>query len=270
MSDMPAGHERSVSAGIPHWPWLLMLVALVVVYQAATLAPRHKSAWPWQRSLCWNAGIIVAGAALVGPFSMQSHDDFRRHMLGHLLLGMLAPLLIVLAAPVTLVLRTIHPRLARRLVRVLGSAPIRGFAHPLTGAVLSIGGLWLLYFTPLYGAMHGERWLSIALEVHIAVSGYLFTAAIIGIDPVRHRPSWLVRTMVLCGALAAHSIVAKLLYIHFPDGVSESQGRAASKLMYYGGDLIGALLIAIYCWQWYRSGRPLPPRQSKTHISIAS
>lgn len=46
--------------------------------------------------------------AVIGPLSRQSHADFTIHMAGHLLLGMLAPLLNAIAAPMTLLLRTLN------------------------------------------------------------------------------------------------------------------------------------------------------------------
>jgi putative membrane protein len=31
-------------------------------------------------------------------------------------------------------------------------------------------------------------------------------------------------------------------------------------LMYYGGDLIDAALITVFCWQWFTASRPRPAR----------
>lgn len=69
--------------------------------------------WPWYRSLLWGAGLTVGGLAVIGPVAERSDHDFVAHMLGHLLLGMLAPVLLVLAAPITLMLRALPTAHAR-------------------------------------------------------------------------------------------------------------------------------------------------------------
>ena len=133
---------------IPFILALLMYMALVLLSNR-----RHTKKWPMFRTLCWTSGILFAGASIIGPIAERSHMDFPYHMLGHLFLGMLAPLLLVLSAPVTLLLRTLPVHHARRLTRILQSPPVRFISHPITATVLNIGGLWLLYTTDLYRAM---------------------------------------------------------------------------------------------------------------------
>jgi putative membrane protein len=69
-------------------------------------------------------------------------------MLQHLLIGMFAPLGLVMGAPVTLALRTIRPKGARRVSRFLRTSGVRIIANPVTALVLNTGGMALLYFTP--------------------------------------------------------------------------------------------------------------------------
>jgi putative membrane protein len=174
----------------------------------------------------------------------------------HLALGMLAPICLVQAAPVSLVLRALPPATARRLVRRLERRGPRLLAHPITAATLDIGGLWLLFATPLFPLMQRRAWLAALIDLHMLLAGYLVTAALIGLDPIRRRPAWLARAAVLVLALGAHATLAKHLYAHPPAGVDAAQARAGAKLMYYGGDLVDALLIALFCRQWRRGARP--------------
>ncbi|WP_434612356.1 cytochrome c oxidase assembly protein [Arthrobacter sp. A5] len=53
---------------------------------------------------CWLAGTVAAAAAVTGPLAEDAHTEFTAHMAGHLLVGMIAPLLLVSAAPVSLAL----------------------------------------------------------------------------------------------------------------------------------------------------------------------
>ena len=255
MNDMPAG-----AAGMPGmnsgfdrlaWVWIVSFVGVWALYFALRLSRRARGSWPWQRSILWSAGIVAVLVALTGPVEERAHSDFRMHMLAHLLLSMLAPIFLVLAAPVTLVLRASPPSLARWLVKPLMSRFARFVAHPATAATLNAGGLWALYTTHLFFETHRHVWLVALVHLHVLLAGYLFTAAIIGIDPIRHRPAWLTRALILIAALSAHAVLAKRLYAFPPTGVSVGQAHSASQLMYYGGDLIDAALITIFCWQWY-------------------
>jgi len=257
------GHDphAAVTSPAPDWVWLILLGLLVGCYLLGVVSPRHKQPWPWHRTLLWTAGIAVAGAALLGPIA-QNAGDFRWHMLTHLLLGMLAPLLLVLGAPVTLLLRALPTPSAKRVARLLRRPPLRIIAHPVTALVLNTGGLWLLYTTDLHTAMHGRGVIPGLISVHMLAAGYLFTAAIIGLDPVRHRPSWITRAVVLIAAMAAHAMLAKWLYAHPPAGVPVEQAEIGARLMYYGGDAVDLLLVIIFCARWYRATRPRPDRPS--------
>jgi putative membrane protein len=94
------------------------------------------------------------------------------------------------------------------------------------------------------------------VQVHVLDAGYLFTAAIIGVDPVSHRPGRRVRTAVLIAFLAAHGILAKHLYAVPPAGVNSADAHAGAELMYYGGDLLDLFVITVFCLQWYTATDP--------------
>jgi cytochrome c oxidase assembly factor CtaG len=52
----------------------------------------------------------------------------------------------------------------------------------------------------------------------------------------------------------------KQLYCYYtqpPAGVPVEQAEKGSMIMYYGGDLIDAVLIFILCHQWFKSARPV-------------
>jgi len=255
--DHAAAHASS-GIGTSAWLWLLLLGLLAGCYLFGVCSPKQRQPWPWQRTLLWTAGLLAAAAGLVGPMARDAAGDFRAHMLSHLLIGMLAPLLLVLGAPVTLLLRALPVPAAKRVTRLLSSPPLRIVAHPVTALLLNSGGLWLLYLTGLAGAMHRPGIGAFLIAVHLLAAGYLFTAAIIGIDPVRHRPPVAHRAVVLVVAMAAHAILAKWLYAHPPAGFPIEQAEAGARLMYYGGDAVDLLLITIFCAQWYRRTRPRP------------
>lgn len=232
------------------------LAAIIIYLLAASLTSCRYRKWPLSRTIFWILGILCTALVFVGPIANRAHSDFTVHMLGHLFLGMLAPLLIVLAAPMTLVLRALNVKQARLLTRALKSRPVRIVSDPIMTSLLNVGGLWILYTTNLYAMMHDSFLLYFVIHVHVFLAGYLFTISIIYIDPTPHRSSYLYRAIVLIIALAAHGMLSKYIYAHPPAGVPEVQAEIGGMLMYYGGDLIDLFLIFLLCLQWFRESRP--------------
>jgi putative membrane protein len=234
----------------------LALIALSGYLFALVKTARQHKKWPVYRTFFWAAGILCAAATVTGPLAERAHTDFAAHMLGHLLLGMLAPLLLVLSAPVTLLMRSLDVKNARRLSAFLKSKYVRVIGDPFVAAVLNIGGLWLLYATSLYEMMHHHVLLHVLVHIHVFLAGYLFTAAMIYIDPAPHRTPFLYRGAIFVLALTGHGILSKYIYANPPAGVSQAQAESGAMLMYYGGDAVDLILIILFFWQWYYAARP--------------
>ncbi|MFH9084939.1 cytochrome c oxidase assembly protein [Streptomyces sp. NPDC017673] len=206
---------------------------------------------PW-RTAGFCAGLLLLAAALLPPLAAFAHRDFRGHMAQHLLIGMYAPLALVLGAPATLALRALPAPHARRLTAFLHSGPARLLAHPVTGLLLSTGSLAPLYFTPLHDAVTARpagHWL---LHAHFLLAGCLFAHAVAGPDPAPARPGVRARLVCLGCAIAVHASVAQLMYAGFRVAVDApvTQVQGAAELMYYGGDIAELLLAAALVATW--------------------
>ncbi len=223
---------------------------------AVFISMRKERKWPLWRTVLGLAGFFTVGIAVAGPIAEKAHMDFTFHMLSHLLLGMLGPLLIALSAPMTLILRALPVSAARRLTSLLRSTYAGFVTNPIVASILNIGGLWLLYATDLFSLMHESLLLYVIIHAHVFLAGYLFTISLIYIDPTPHRYSFVYRVSVFIFALAGHGILSKYIYGFPPDGVSISEAQTGGMLMYYGGDLIDLLLIFVLCLHWYRATRP--------------
>jgi cytochrome c oxidase assembly factor CtaG len=230
----------------------VVLVGLLAsVYLLATAGdPRGSSRW---RSTAWLAGCTSLGVAA----SPLLDGDAQVHMVQHLMLGMFAPLGLVMGAPVTLLLRRASPPVRRLVVRMLRSSPAHVLSHPVTAAVLSTGGLFAVLLTPLYAEAEQHPLLHHGLHLHYLAAGYLFVWAIAGPDPAPGRPGMWTRTLTLLVAAAGHAVLAKFLYAHagvLPPGAGEQPDavRAAAQLMYYGGDAAELLLAVALFAGWYR------------------
>lgn len=188
--------------GVLGLPYLLALRA-----RPATL-PR----WRRWRTVVWLAGAALAALAVSPPLMALAQVDHHAHVAQHLVLGMYAPLGLVLAAPASLALGSLPRRAGRGLSRVLRSCAVHVLAHPVLAELLSVGSLFVLYLTPFYELTQRSSAAHVLLLAHLLLAGCLFTWAIAGPDPAPRRPRLGVRVLVLVAAAGAHAFLAKLLY----------------------------------------------------------
>lgn len=244
---------------------IFCLLAVGLYIFAVRLSNKHYRKWPTYRLYSWIFGVLSVALSVAGPLADQAHIDFRAHMSGHLLLGMLGPFLIAMSSPMTLLLRSLNILWARRITRLLKTKIARLFTHPVITTLLNIGGLWILYTTDLYMAMHHHLLLHILVHLHVFIAGYLFTISMIYTEPTPHRHGFMYRAVVMILAFAGHGILSKYLYAHPPEGVTAAQAEMGSLIMYYGGDAIDLALIFVFCLQWFHYSRPhsaAPPNRS--------
>lgn len=232
------------------------IVGLIGYLFAVYVSNRKFKKWPFYRTILFILGIISALIAVTGPIARLAHHDFGVHMITHLLLGMLAPLLIVLSTPMTIFLRALSTQHARKVTTFLKRRPIQWLHHPIITSILNMGGLWLLYTTNLYTTMHESTLLFLFIHIHVFLAGYLFTISIIYMDPIPLRHSFMYRSIILIIALASHAILAKFIYAYPPDGVPPNKAELGGMLMYYGGDAVDLIIIIILCHQWFKATKP--------------
>jgi putative membrane protein len=259
---VPLVHGAHAPGGADAAGWLLVALLVLgpsIAYLRAARARRSAGrSWPVGRTVAFVIGLVMVGMAVSPALHALGRHDLRGHMVQHLLLGMFAPLALVLAAPVTLLLGVL-PVAARGTARgLLRSRALHGLAHPATAAVLDMGGLYLLYLTPLYALTTTDVLAHHVVNLHVLLAGCLFTWSIAGPDPAPRRPTITLRALVLVAAGAAHAYLAKLLHARAPElppggSPDPDQVQAAAQLMYYGGDLAElALAVALFA-TWYRT-----------------
>lgn len=256
------GPDTNLAASEPPVAVAALLVAVAYALAAGRLR-RRGDAWPWWRDVSFTAGSIAMAWAAVGR---PPGGPFTGHMIQHLVLGMGAPLLLVVARPLTLALRALPPgRVRGSLTTLMHLSPARWLVFPPLAALLDVGGLWLLYRTGLFAAMAHHPLLHAVAHAHLLAAGLLFTFAVCQLDPVRHRWSVVVRGTTLLAAGAAHGGLAKTLHSLPPPGTDFTTAdlHSGAQLMYYGGDAAGAALAVVLGVGWSATrGRTDPDRSS--------
>jgi putative membrane protein len=238
-------------------PVLALSVTAGIYLLLAAQATRDARGWnPW-RTAGFMTGLALLAVALVPDLGETASAGFRGHMAQHLLIAMLAPIGLVLGAPVTLMLRSLPLRQARAVGRLLRSRPAHLLGNPIAALLLNLGGLYALYFTPLYAATTTNDLLHHGVHLHFLLAGYLFAWVVAGPDPAPRRPSVPFRLVVLGTAIVAHAGLSQLMYagmlVQVP--VPADELRAGAEMMYYGGD-VAELILALAMVSTWRPRRP--------------
>ncbi|MEV6339522.1 cytochrome c oxidase assembly protein [Nocardia vinacea] len=188
-------------------------LAGIALYATGVLRLRRRGdAWsPW-RTLSWTSGcaaLLISTSSGIGTYG---YAMFSLHMITHMALNMFVPVLLVLGAPVTLLLRTVPaapkdavPGVREWVLWILHSRPTAMLAHPGTAITAFVLSLYGLYFTPLFQNLIRYHWGHVLMNVHFLIIGYLFYWAIIGIDPGPRRLPHLGRLGMLFAIMPFHA-----------------------------------------------------------------
>lgn len=234
---------------------------------------RRGDRWPLYRTILWVCGMLLLLWVTSGPINAYQDYLFSIHMVGHMLLSMAIPMLLVFGAPVTLASRAIAKRDdgtrgGREWILWAVHTPFaRVITHPLFAAAMFIGSLWAFYYTDLFRWTlydHlGHEWM----VAHFLISGYLFVQSLVGIDPVPLRYPYPFRLLTLIGVMAMHAFFGIAIMMSTGLFVAEwfgSMGRTWGDPplldQYTGGGIawsigeIPTLILAItVAIQWSRS-----------------
>lgn len=246
----------------------------VFFYLAGVIRLRRRGdRWPVYRTVLWLLGMLMLFWVTSGAVNAYQDYLFSVHMLGHMLLTMAIPLLLVPGAPITLALRAIEKRDdgtrgGREWIMWAVHTPVaRVVTHPLVAAGIFIGSLWAFYYTDLFRWTlydHlGHEWM----VAHFLISGFLFVMTLIGIDPLPYRMPYAGRLVTLIVVMAMHAFFGVammmqtgLMVAEWFGAMGRTWGPTPLEDQYIGGGvawsigeiptLITAIVVAI---QWSRS-----------------
>ena len=187
------------------------LVAVGLYLTGVRRLRRRGDSWPPGRIVAWCGGCLTILLATSSGLGRYAQSQFSIHMIAHMMLGMVAPILLVLGGPVTLLLRALParkdggPGLREAVVAVVHGPIARFLTHPLVVLPLFIGSFYAIYFSGLFEDMMTSHVGHLLMSVHFLVVGYLYYWVIIGIDPAPRRLSPFVKLALLLAALPFHA-----------------------------------------------------------------
>ena len=196
----------------------LLIFATALYIRGVVALSRRGVKWPVGRTISFAIGISLIDYATSGGLGLYAHFSFQYHMMAHMTLSMIAPIAIILSAPITLALRTLpigrskdERGLRGLFIALLHSKPTAIWTHPLVALAIFDGSLFALYFTPLFGNLMTSHFGHMAMDLHFIAAGLLFFHVIVGIDPNPRRVHHLVRVVLLLGAMSIHAFFSVAL-----------------------------------------------------------
>jgi len=196
-----------------------ILITMVALYvKGVMVLTKRGDKWPVGRTVSFAIGIAVIDFATSGGLGLYAHFSFSYHMMAHMLLGMIAPIFLVLGAPMTLALRTLpQGRTASErgvrgsLLAALHSKLGVFYTNPIVALLIFDGSLFGLYFTNLFADLMQSHIGHLIMTLHFLAAGFLFFFVIIGIDPNPRRIPHLVQMVVLFAAMSIHAFFSVAL-----------------------------------------------------------
>ncbi|OKK17955.1 hypothetical protein AMK09_19870 [Streptomyces sp. CB02488] len=263
--------------------FLIGCVLAVLLYGYAVVRLRRRGdAWPVNRIVFFVIGVLSIALVMCTKLNDYGMVMFSVHMVQHMVISMLSPILLLLGAPVTLALRALPvasrgskgPR--ELLLMLLHSRYMKVITHPVFTIPLFIASLYGLYFTPLFDFLMGSTAGHLAMMVHFLGVGLVFFWPIMGIDPGPHRPGYLLRMLELFAGMPFHAffgialMMASQPMVEVYKNPSASLGidalsdqNAAGGIAWAFSEIPSVLVLLALVFQWYRSDQRIAKRSDR-------
>ena len=256
------------------WLWSGVAVTAMALYLFGVWRMRARGDhWPLPRTLGWVLGWAIFMWATSGAPGVYGRVLFSVHMVMHMTVAMAVPILLVLAAPVTLALRTLTPRpdntLGPRelLLGLVHSRYLAVIGNPVVASVIFFAGLIVFYYSPLFELALRTHTGHILMTTHFLLAGYLFAWVLVGIDPGPKRWSPPLLLVILFGTISFHAFFGVALTtgttllapaffqgLHLPWAVDLLADQRTGGAVAWGiGELPTLILALLVTLAWVRS-----------------
>ncbi|WP_431774181.1 cytochrome c oxidase assembly protein [Streptomyces cucumeris] len=259
------------------------VVALGLYGWGAARLWRRGDAWPVGRLVSFALGVLTIAIAMCTGLNDYGMVMFSVHMVQHMIISMVSPILLLLGAPVTLALRALPAAGRGRkgprelLVALLHSRYMRIITHPAFTIPLFIASLYALYFTPLFDFLMESKPGHVAMMIHFLAVGLVFFWPIMGVDPGPHRPGYVMRMLELFAGMPFHAFFGIALmmatepmigtYEHPPASLgidALSDQNAAGGIAWAFSEIPSVIVLVALVYQWYKSDQRQARRADRT------
>jgi cytochrome c oxidase assembly factor CtaG len=255
---------------VTQWQFAPVVTVLVVVAAGLYLwgvlrVRRRHPARPWP---LWRSALFLGGLAVVviaTQSGIGSYDDilFWDHMVQHLLLLMVAPPLLVVGQPVTLLLHASRNPLHTWTKKLLRSHVVTWITWPPLGVALYIGVIVGTHLTSFMNLVLANEAVHNGEHVLYLLAGYLYFLPLVGREPIRWKVSYPSRIFLLFIAMPVDAFTGLVLGSEsgnpFPNLAVGRPGWAPSPIsdvhiggavMWVGGAglMFGIMMTVFFAW----------------------
>ncbi|WP_458112381.1 cytochrome c oxidase assembly protein [Arthrobacter sp. R1-13] len=204
--------ERWLTEWRLDWLWITVAVFGLAAYiLGVRKVLRRGDKWSWFRTINWVIGLLILTYVTSGAPSVYGRVLFSAHMVDHMALTMVAPIFLVLGSPVTLALRALPARsdgsrgIREWLLLFVHSRFSKLVTHPLFAAANFAGSIVLFYFSDAFSFAMREHVGHELMNLHFALTGYIFVLTMIGTDPLPQRAPYPMRLLLLLATMGFHA-----------------------------------------------------------------
>jgi putative membrane protein len=248
-------------------PTVVVPIALAawLYVRAVGALRRRRPAASWRtETFCFLAGLAVLVVALVSPLDAFADDSLAVHMVQHLLLMTVAPPLLLLGRPVTLLHATSSRATSETVTRISRSRTGRALGSPVLGFATFSIVLWGSHLSSLYEATLTNETLHASEHMLYLVTACLFWWPVVGRDPGARRLSYPARLLYLFLAMPVMSLLGfvvtysdRVLYPHYVAARGSfasalADQRLGGVIMWESSMLAGALALSMVLFAWFR------------------
>jgi cytochrome c oxidase assembly factor CtaG len=247
---------------------LTAITAVLYLWGVLRVRRRHPARpWPLWRTAFFLGGLVVV--VLATQSGLGAYDDvlFWDHMVQHLMLIMIAPPMLVVGQPVTLLLHASHNPLHTWTKRVIRSRVVTFLTWPPFGLVAYAATIVATHLTGLTTYVLTHPLAHDAEHALYLVVGYLFFLPILGREPIRWRLSYPIRFLLLAVAMPVDTFTGLILSmqdtpLHATDGPAPPGSPSplqdihwAGAIMWVAGDALMFAFMMLVFLMWARSDR---------------
>lgn len=268
--------ERLLSLSRPNLLWVLIVVFALATYTIGVVKARRQGhPWPILRTVAWYAAWLMTLFLAITGLWEYSTVVYSWHMVVHMTVNMLVPVLGVLGAPLTLIRAASTPSEhhvnlgealnsleSHRLWQVLTSPPAAWLAY--------VSSLFVVYFTPAFAWLMKYHWAHQLMLLFFMMVGYFFFTLIIGSDRVSRQLPHLLKLALVISIMPFHAVFAvgilssqSLLGAAFYETIAVpwlpdhaalmNDQNIAGQASWFLGEVPLFVVIAALAAQWFRS-----------------
>ncbi|NEA65730.1 cytochrome c oxidase assembly protein [Streptomyces sp. SID12488] len=243
---------------------------------------RRGDKWSAGRTVSFVLGVLTVMLVMCTRLNDYGMVMFSVHMVQHMVISMVSPILILLGAPITLALRALPPAARGRkgprelLLALLHSRYMRIVTHAAFTIPLFIASLYVLYFTPLFDFLMSSKAGHITMMCHFLAVGLIFFWPIMGVDPGPNRPGYLMRMLELFAGMPFHAFFGIALMMASEPMVDSyknppaslgidalSDQNAAGGIAWAFSEIPTVLVLLALLFQWHSSEQRQAKRQDR-------